>query len=482
MQFKIEPFKHQLDALEKSRDLNEIALFWDMGVGKSKGAIEIIRQKFYHHKKMLKTLILAPPIVLNNWKREILLHSTIKEQDIVVLQGAGKKRAQDLEKAIMHKEDLTLSVPKIVITNYESLQNKQVKELILEYGFHILVCDESHLLKNYKSLRAKVVAQIADKTSYRIILTGTPILNSEMDIFMQYRILDKGKTFGKNFFQFRASYFVDSNAAWASRPGHFPKFTLRNAMHDVLYNRIYEKALRVRKEECLDLPPLIEESLEITLSKEQKRLYNQMKKEFLTWIESVKGEPKAVVAQLAVTKALRLMQIVSGFVSTEEGDIIEIAENPRLQVTKELIEQLSRDHKIIVWCAFKHNYAMIERICNELNVGYELLTGEMNARRKDEAAQRFNEDGACRVLIANKKSAGVGINLVASSYTINYSRTFSYGDEKQADARNHRKGSEIHERIVKINLIAKDTIDNTIGEALERKQNIAEILVDGKGL
>src|ERR1019366_1754145 len=163
---------------------------------------------------------------------------------------------------------------------------------------------------------------------HKILLTGTPILNSAMDIFMQLRVLDGGQSFGKNFWAFRSQYFEDENAAWSSKPGHFPKYEPRPATFKQFNDIIYKKAMRVMKSEVLDLPPLIVEEAEITLGKEQQKMYNDMRDTFLAYIEAEEksGKPRAVVAQLAVTKSLRLMQILTGFAKDEDGNIHEIKE------------------------------------------------------------------------------------------------------------------------------------------------------------
>lgn len=90
----------------------------------------------------------------------------------------------------------------------------------------------------------------------------------------------------------------------------------------------------------------------------------------------------------------------------------------------------------------------------------------------------FNNDDKCRVIIANRRAGGIGVNLVAASYSIVYSRNFSLGDELQSEARNHRGGSQIHERITKIDLFAKETIDEHILDALNAKEDISKKVID----
>jgi non-specific serine/threonine protein kinase len=190
------------------------------------------------------------------------------------------------------------------------------------------------------------------------------------------------------------------------------------------------------------------------------------------------GHKEAVVARLAITKALRLQQIVTGFVKTDQDRVIKIVDNPRKSLLKELLEELAPKHKIIVWAVYKENYSLIASVCEELRIEYTTITGQDSSKEKYDNMDKFNEDENVRVLIANPASGGIGVNLVASDYSIYYSRSYKLGDALQSAARNHRKGSEIHEKITHINIIAEGTIDETIDKALEMKQNLADLILN----
>ena len=200
----------------------------------------------------------------------------------------------------------------------------------------------------------------------------------------------------------------------------------------------------------------------------------------MTWVQSqqAEGQPQAVIAQLAVTKALRLQQILTGFAKTDEGDIYEIKKVPRLDACKDILEEVTPNHKVIVWCSFVHNYKQLEKVCKELGIKYALLTGQQNAQEKQDAVDTFETEDSCRVIIANRRAGGIGINLVAASYSIVYSRNFSLGEEKQSEARNYRGGSEKHSSITKIDLVSPGTIDEQVLAALQGKTEIATKIID----
>lgn len=472
MQFKIQPFKHQLEALAISTKVRDLALLWEMGTGKTACIVNILRQHYFT-LGMQRTLILAPVVVLENWRDEILMHSHLKIQQIVVLSSNGRKRIQLIQKEVVGKEV-------ICITNYESLQNDEIKDLILEWAPRILVCDESHYIKNHKSKRAKVVAEVADKTLHNYILTGTPILNNPMDIYMQYRVLDRGQSLGQNFFAFRGHFFFDANEGWSSSAHHFPKWQIRPDRIEELNDIIYRKAIRKTKKECLDLPELITITRYVELSPEQKRLYEEMKRDFVAWlkVQTVDGEKEvASVATIALTKALRLQQIVSGLFKGEDASIM-LADIPRAEELQALLEDLTPNHKVIVWCAFEHEISICENVCKKIGVKYELLTGAQNQQGKDTAIRSFRGNSDIRTIIANRRAGGTGVNLTEASYSIVFGRTFSLGDELQSEARNYRAGSERHASITKINLCAKGTIDELVLKRLQEKQDLSNRIID----
>jgi SNF2 family DNA or RNA helicase len=132
-----------------------------------------------------------------------------------------------------------------------------------------------------------------------------------------------------------------------------------------------------------------------------------------------------------------------------------------------------------VWAVFKENYAAIRQVCNDLELQFVEVHGDVSAKAKQDAVKRFDSDPACRVLVGHPGSGGIGVNLVAASYSIFYSRGFSLEFDLQAEARNFRGGSERHETIVRIDLVAPGTIDEQVMQALAAKQAVGETLVRG---
>jgi len=461
MDYKIKPWGHQLEAINRSKELENFAFFFEVGAGKTMTCINALRYKYGKYGMLLNTLILAPPIVLENWRREFLAHSKVQDKSIHILTGPRKKR---LELFLKYKDK-----PSIFITNYETLLMGDVFEEFKKWPPHCLVLDESHKCKDVKSKRTKAAIQLGDLANYKFLLSGTPVLNSLMDMFAQFRILDSGETFGRNFYSFRGKYFYNKNAG---APSHikWQDWRVRKGAEEEMNALVAAKSMHVTKDECLDLPPFVKKPIYVGLGKQQQKIYDSMKQDFIAFVEG-----KACVADLAITKALRLQQIVSGFIPVKDGEeqsIIKLKENPRAQALKELLADLAPRHKIIVWAVFKENYKTIRDVCEELKLEHVEIHGGVSQPAKLAAVDTFNNDDSCRVLVGHPGSGGIGINLVSSDVSIFYSRNFSLEYDIQAEARNYRGGSERHTKVTRYDLVTPGTIDEQVLKALASKQEI----------
>jgi len=463
---------HQKEAVFRAGPRDNFGLFFEVGTGKTLAAISILRAKFMEHDRILRTLILCPPIVVRNWKQEWKNFSNINYSNITCLTDSGKKR----ERMLLSRGFDPTGQPRghIFITNYESLYMEGVLKALIRWCPDAIVFDESHKCKSIQTKRTKRCTTLADQAKYKYLLTGTPILNTPMDLYAQYRIMDGGETFGKNFYAFRANYFYDKNSGMPCHI-HFPNWVPVPSKMDELHEKIKTSSMTVKKSECLSLPPLIRQEIRVELGKEQSTAYRQMEKSFIAFVGG--GTCKA---DLALTKGIRLQQIASGFVpvsieaeGTQENKIIRLADNPRALALKELLETITVYSKVVVWAVFKDNYDTIAKVCDDLKTKYVMVTGQQTPKQKDQAVEDFYNDKDVRVLIGHPGAGGIGINLIPASYSIFYSRNFSLEYDLQAEARNYRGGSEIHEKITRIDLVAEGTIDEKITEALSKKIQIS---------
>lgn len=473
------PYGWQVEAFRKlvDNDLDGMALLADVGTGKTATAITMLRH-LVKSKGVTRVLVIGPSVVIHNWKNELQKYTPKEELLPIFPLGEAAKRVKTVTELAQKKAH------GYVITNYESFDNEAFVKLIAEWNPQVIVCDELHRIKSYKSKRAKNIVRLSDRSGWRLGLTGSAILNSPMDLFMQWKFIDHGRSFGTNFFSFRNKYFHDANSRWAGRPNYFPKWEPNPAFFGELSDKIKCASIRVIKSECMDLPPYIEKTIKLQMSPKQRKIYDQMEKDFIAFVENPEGDkPHAVVAQLALTKALRLMQIASGFVSVDglgDGGEITIGDNPKLDAVEKIIQD-NPEKKIIIWCSYKANYKAIGERLTNLGVNHVFITGEQNSKEKQESIDAFQGDPAVKAVVANRKAGGIGVNLTASSLSIVYSRNFSLEEEIQSDGRNYRGGSQIHESITKINLVMENSIEEKAVTALATKANISEIILAHRG-
>lgn len=470
------PYQHQMDAVEFFHDKRDGNLFFEMGTGKTGTAVLIYRNWCKKEGRSLRCLVVAPSVVLHNWKDEFGMFSHVDADMIFPLtKGTGKVKAEKMYNDILPILDGT-----IVNVNYEALLNEDLFRAIERWNPEVIIFDEVHYLKNAGAKRSKLCVRLSEQAQYRLGLTGTPILKNTIDIYGIFRAVELGKTFGTNQYVFQSKYLIDKNArnphvnfpSWASNPKTYPE----------LNEKIYAKSLRKLKSECLDLPDLIKVTRHSEWGVKQKKAYDELKRDFLTFIETRKkdGEPASVTANLAIVKALRMLQVTSGFVTTDDGEIHEFDHVPRLEVVEELLKEIVIEggDKCILWCSFKHNYKMLARVCDKLKIPYCFITGEQNTNEKRESELAFQKDPRMKVVIANESAGGVGINLTAAPYSVVYSRSFSLANHLQSEARNHRSGSEVHDKIVKFDLLIRDSLEEGQMQALNNKHQISVDILD----
>jgi SNF2 family DNA or RNA helicase len=469
---------HQAAALDRFAYESEAALLWEMGLGKTTEAIQLLRVKYNIAKEVVPTLVVSPVATLYNWKEEFEINAPEKVSANVLVPYMRSKKTKLTTAERAHL--IRTSGQKIVIVNPEVFDFDVVVDALREFRPRCLIVDESDLFKAHSSKRLKKLLTISDLASFRVIMTGTPILNSYLDIWAQWRILDRGDTFGLNFFTFRERYFADENIRWKGKPKYFPKYVPKAGIESELSKLIGTKASRLMKSECLDLPEQVFEKYHVELGAEQKKAYFQMESQM---IAEVKAGTCAAVNALA--KVLRMLQILSGYMPVEVApssmpahdgaDAIALShfhDNPRLLALRELLEKLTPAHKVIVWANFTANYVDIRKVCEELSLEFAEITGETKDRQAEK--ERFQTDPKCRVMLSNPQAGGAGINLTASSYAIYYSRNYSLRQRLQSLARNHRDGSQIHESITVIDLVSTGTMEDDVLAALLRKETFSE--------
>jgi SNF2 family DNA or RNA helicase len=233
---------------------------------------------------------------------------------------------------------------------------------------------------------------------------------------------------------------------------------------DELTKNIEGHSFRVLKKDCLDLPKKIYQRYVIDLTPEQSKVYNSLKKEFITELQG-----QTLSAPEAITRFLRLQQITCNWFPTEEGiEKINVV-NPRLTALTNILGEIQS--KVIIWARFKADIKAIERELGDSAVSYH---GDVSTDDRELAVNKFQNDPNIKYFIGQPQSGGIGLTLTAADYAIYYSNSFDLETRLQSEDRCHRIGTT--NNVTYIDIETKGTIDSKIISALRDKKNLADAI------
>ena len=233
---------------------------------------------------------------------------------------------------------------------------------------------------------------------------------------------------------------------------------------DELTQAIEGHSFRVLKKDCLDLPEKIYQRHPVELSKKQRKLYDQLLKNFVTELE---GEHLS--APEAITRLLRLQQIICGWFPTEDGGTEIDEKNTRLSALIDLLPDIQC--KVIIWARFKRDIKAIGAALGKKAVSYY---GEVSNDDREVAVDRFQNDPNVRYFIGQPQSGGIGLTLTAAECAIYYSNSFDLETRMQSEDRCHRIGTK--NNVTYIDFESPKTIDTKIINALREKKNLADTI------
>ena len=459
----IELRAHQKLAVEKARINMHLAIFHAMGTGKSATLVRILAEEYNRRKGVVSTLIFAPLTVTAQWPDEFAKFSGIPPEKIMVLVGPGKKRTEKLLKQI--EKDPSI----IVITNYESVGIKEFHAALLKWSPKIMAADEAHRLKDSTSKRAKAIYPLAMTAERRFILTGTPIVNSLLDVFGMYKFMNPS-IFGGGFWTFRTHYFYDRNVG---KQFSYPDWVMQPHAAQEIGEKMARTSCQAKLEDVVDMPPLTVIPVPVEMTTEQEKVYRDLKREYVTELRGA-----VMSAEFAMTASLRLQQILAGFILPDEThEPLWFKDQPRLDALMDLIDGIGKE-RVIIWCTFKPNYRAISTRLTAAKIPHGFLTGEQSQKEKQEYIEAFKA-GTIQAVIANPAAASEGINLQEAKYAIYFMRSWNLAHALQSAARNYRSGTEkLHSSVIHYHLFTKGTLDEVVMRALNAKENLGKTVLN----
>jgi SNF2 family DNA or RNA helicase len=466
--FKTKPYGHQLDALEASWDKENFAYFMEMGTGKSKVLLD--NAAILYDKGLINGLLLiAPKGVYKNWyDSEIPTHlpDHIAKKVVLWKTSDKSKKQQDILNTLF-KSETDLHVLIMNVEAFSSGNGTQFAKKFLSCHKSMIAIDESTTIKTPTSNRTKNILSLRKDCKYRRILTGSPVTKSPLDLFSQCQFLDPWLLDHQSYYTFRARYSICKKIQVNGRQVEIV-VGYRNLAE--LSEKIKPFSRRILKEDCLDLPSKSYVKHYVELTKEQKKVYQQMKKEAIAFLDGKMQSSATVMTQL-----MRLHQITCGHFTADDGTIKDLPCS-RLAELMSILENV--EGKSIIWSHYTHDVrriiAEIKRVYGDDAVVDYYGATDTDARSKN--IKKFQTDPNCRFFVGTTHTGGYGITLTAGSNMIYFSNGYDLEKRQQSEARIDRIGQT--QKMTYIDIMSQDTIDERIVKALRNKVNIANTIMD----
>jgi SNF2 family DNA or RNA helicase len=466
--FKTKPYGHQLDALEASCNKEVFAYFMEMGTGKSKVLLDNAAI-LYDKGEINALLLIAPKGVYKNWyDSEIPTHLPDHVDKRIVLWKTSDKSIK--QKKLLNTLFETGSDLRILIMNVESFSSGDGSDFAYKFlSAHpksMIAIDEATTIKTPTTNRTKKIIALRSMCKYRRILTGSPVTKSPLDLYSQCQFLDPWLLGYESYTAFKARH-AETRKILVN--GRHIEIVIGYRHLQELSDKVVSFSKRILKEDCLDLPAKTYVKHYVELTDEQKKLYKQMKKEAIAFLNG-KMQSTATV----MTQFMRLHQITCGHFTADDGTIQDLPSS-RLSELMSILENI--EGKTIIWSHYTHD---VKRIIEEIKKVYGEDSvvdyfGETDTDSRSANIKKFQNDDKCRFFVGTTHTGGYGITLTAGSNMIYFSNGYDLEKRQQSEARIDRIGQT--KKMTYIDIMAQDTIDERIVKALRKKVNIANAIM-----
>jgi hypothetical protein len=415
--------KHQVDALRFMCSMKVSALYADTGTMKSKIVIDLVQSR-YEAGQIKKVLVFLPVSTKKNFRDQIHLWCNTPG---IYWKLIGIESMSSSDKTV-----------------FEALEYADNETQI--------IVDESHMVKTPIAKRSKRIKMVCDKSSYKVVMTGTPVTENVHNLYMQYAMLSELIIGVRNWLKFEEKYLIMGGRNGDEIIGYKNLDQLMGLLEPYTY--------QVSKEEVLDLPAKTETAKYCYLTDEQEEYYQAEKERLLTIIE--RDEMRAIDIFEVFT---HMQQITSGYHKTRDGKITILESNKPL-----MLKNLDFTQPTVFFCKYIFE---IETIINYLGrENCAVFTGR-NPKDRDNELQLFRERKRL-YFVATMQSGGTGLNGLqeVSSQVVFYSNSFSYLNRKQSVGRIDRPGQT--KPMLVIDLLTHSGIDTRIMGNLRRKGNLTD--------
>lgn len=471
---------------------NESALLCDsMGTGKSCQILCSLKDIYERTLlEILPTLIICPNSVKHNWSNEAKMW--FPDLNSYVIGGTATERRRTLHEAKYDSNAL-------VIINYESVR---IHSRLAPYGsirltrctecgghdetvktsrcevhtkelndipFGAVICDEAHKMKDPKAKQTRACWAVMHQSTVqrRWALTGTPVANSVEDLWPIMHGIAPDDFPNRSKFIDRFALIQYNRFAGTEVVG------IRPDRREEFEKIVHPRMRRMIKDVVLpDLPKKIRTVREAPMTNKQKKAYKEMHEHLFADL----GGGDIVLAGNNMVKAIRLLQFSSTFAQVNDDYSLTLSEpSPKLDVLEEILDEMGSRQLAV--CALSRQLIDLAAVrLDKRGTPYCLLTGAVPQKERQDNIDNF-QSGKAQVMLFTVGAGGVGVNMTAADTIVFLQRSWSMIENKQAEDRVHRVGSEEHESINVVDIVAPGTIEVAQIRALAAKLAAQEDVV-----
>jgi len=455
-------FLHQKGFIKRFINARYGGLFFDTGTGKTLAILEMIRIRL---KPRQTVLYVCPKNVFTTIAEQIEQYTNFT---YVIITGDKKNKLKELSR-----------YAHIYIINYESLLNDEIWQAILLKNFTVCILDECHKIGNFKNKTTKKLLKNAHLFKSRWAMSGTPF-DKPQDVYSVITFLDIGLNFGKSYWRYLETFTRKDYTG-------FRRILLSNKRNE-LKKVISSMSQTVKIENCLDMPEKIYQKIDVVLTGDDRESYIDMLKKSILILENTE-----ITSVHKVTQINYLRQITSGSIILKNEAGKRIGNQPlsecKLYALKDYIREnhLNKKIKAVIVASFIQDIYSIYGMLSDMGFKVGIICGRVKPDKREEARQEFSTGDNDFIIL--QSAAGIGIDGLQKNcrHMYFFSRSYSYKDNYQIEARLFRQG--LKNNMIIVDFVSwiedvksgklKPTIDSEILKNLEKKKETADGLIGG---
>ncbi len=394
--------------------------------------------------KKRTNLIILPTSLIYNWQAEA--NRFAPNLKVFIYTGTYRNR----EIAYFKNYD-------IVITTY-GVARLDI-DILKEFKFHYAILDESQFIKNPASQTARAVNHLVCK--HKLVLTGTPVENSIVDLWSQMNFLNPGLLGNFTFFNEKYVIPIEKN---------------NNEPQRIHLQKIIEPFIlrRTKQQVAKDLPEKYEQVYYCEMTEEQERAYNQTKSQYRNQILKSVSEIGINKSKLQILKGLMMLrQIANHPILTDEAYLGTSGKFD--EIIRNLKTAIAEGHKVLVFSQFVKQLAIFKRLFEEENTPFCYIDGKCSSKKRQQEVDRFQKDKSADVFLISLRAGGVGLNLTEADYVFIVDPWWNPAVERQATDRSHRIGQT--KNVFNYKFITRGTVEEKILTLQKKKLQLAETLI-----